>query len=125
MVKAQIWRNFPQPGADLTAASQATLAFPALASPILVMGAPRSGTTWLAKIIDSHPDVLYRHEPDAMLPGPSPLTPEALPGLLADWAADQSLRSAAKQPFFAKSWQPGWARWLRTLLAFGTGAAAR
>lgn len=25
---------------------------------------PRSGTTWLGKIFDSHPAVLYRHEPD-------------------------------------------------------------
>ena len=25
---------------------------------------PRSGTTWLGKIFDSHPTVLYRHEPD-------------------------------------------------------------
>jgi hypothetical protein len=25
---------------------------------------PRSGTTWLGKIFDSHPLVLYRHEPD-------------------------------------------------------------
>jgi LPS sulfotransferase NodH len=33
----------------------------AMTSPILILGAPRSGTTWLAKIIDSHPDVLYRH----------------------------------------------------------------
>ena len=46
----------------------------ALASLILVVGAPRSGTTWLAKIIDSHPDVLYRHEPDETLPGPATLT---------------------------------------------------
>lgn len=30
----------------------------------LLLGAPRSGTTWLGKILDSHPDVLYRHEPD-------------------------------------------------------------
>ncbi len=30
---------------------------------ILILGAPRSGTSWLAKIFDSHPDVLYRHEP--------------------------------------------------------------
>ena len=34
---------------------------------ILVLGAPRSGTTWMAKILDSHPRVLYRHEPDTVL----------------------------------------------------------
>jgi hypothetical protein len=34
---------------------------------ILLLGAPRSGTSWLAKIFDSHPDVLYRHEPDTVL----------------------------------------------------------
>ena len=34
----------------------------------LVMGLGRSGTTFLAKLIDSSPDVLYRHEPDAVLP---------------------------------------------------------
>lgn len=28
-----------------------------------VFGAARSGTTWLSKIMDSHPDVLYLHEP--------------------------------------------------------------
>lgn len=26
---------------------------------------PRSGTTWIGKIFDSHPDTLYRHEPDS------------------------------------------------------------
>jgi len=35
---------------------------------ILILGAPRSGTSWLGKIFDSHPDVLYRHEPDSALP---------------------------------------------------------
>jgi hypothetical protein len=30
------------------------------------MGMPRSGTTWLGKIFDSHPDTLYRHEPDSV-----------------------------------------------------------
>jgi hypothetical protein len=34
---------------------------------VTILGAPRSGTTWLAKIFDSHPDVLYRHEPDWLL----------------------------------------------------------
>lgn len=32
---------------------------------VLLFGMPRSGTTWLGKIFDSHPDTLYRHEPDA------------------------------------------------------------
>lgn len=32
---------------------------------ILLFGMPRSGTTWVGKIFDSHPDTLYRHEPDS------------------------------------------------------------
>lgn len=32
--------------------------------PILLFGMPRSGTTWIGKLFDSHPDTLYRHEPD-------------------------------------------------------------
>jgi hypothetical protein len=34
---------------------------------VFLLGAPRSGTSWLAKIFDSHPGVLYRHEPDTAL----------------------------------------------------------
>jgi hypothetical protein len=97
----------------------------ALASVILVVGAPRSGTTWLAKIIDSHPDVLYRHEPDETLPGPAALTAAAVPPLLAAWVADRSARTVTKRPFFAKSWQPDWARTLRTLVAGAVSAASR
>lgn len=33
---------------------------------ILLFGLPRSGTTWVGKVFDSHPDVLYRHEPEAV-----------------------------------------------------------
>ena len=96
-----------------------------LASVILIVGAPRSGTTWLAKIIDSHPDVLYRHEPDETLPGSARLTPEALPALLTAWVADRGARTVTKRPFFPKSWQPNWARTLRTLLAGAASAASR
>ena len=32
---------------------------------ILLFGMPRSGTTWIGKIFDSHPYTLYRHEPDS------------------------------------------------------------
>jgi hypothetical protein len=88
------------------------------------MGAPRSGTTWLAKIIDSHPDVIYRHEPDETLPAPSPLTVEATRGLLPTWIADCSARTVTKRPFFRKSWQSNPARLLRTCLAFGVSAAS-
>ena len=92
--------------------------------PILILGAPRSGTTWLAKIIDSHPDVLYRHEPDETHPSPVPLTPEALPALLDCWMADRSPRTVTKRMFFPKSWQSTPARWLRASLAKASGAAS-
>lgn len=32
---------------------------------ILLFGLPRSGTSWIGKIFDSHPNTLYRHEPDS------------------------------------------------------------
>jgi hypothetical protein len=32
---------------------------------LLAFGLPRSGTTWIGKIFDSHPGTLYRHEPDS------------------------------------------------------------
>ncbi len=35
---------------------------------VLLFGMPRSGTTWIGKIFDSHPATLYRHEPDSYLP---------------------------------------------------------
>jgi hypothetical protein len=38
---------------------------------VFILGAPRSGTTWLAAIFDSHKDILYRHEPDIALRGRS------------------------------------------------------
>lgn len=34
------------------------------ANQIVLVGMPRSGTTWIGKIFDSHPRVVYRHEPD-------------------------------------------------------------
>jgi hypothetical protein len=114
--------HVPRPGRERAGGAVSGAALSAL---ILILGAPRSGTTWLAKIIDSHPDVLYRHEPDAVLPAPSPLTPDALPPLLARWAGEIGARTAAKRPYFRKSWQPGWARLLRTLVATAVGAARR
>jgi hypothetical protein len=35
---------------------------------VLLVGLPRSGTTWIGKIFDSHPQTLYLHEPDSAIP---------------------------------------------------------
>ncbi len=40
---------------------------------IALIGMPRSGTTWVAKAIDSHPDVHYLHEPDTVNKISSPI----------------------------------------------------
>ena len=34
---------------------------------LFIVGMTRGGNTWLGKIFDAHPDVLYRHEPDSIL----------------------------------------------------------
>ena len=82
--------------------------------PILALGMPRSGTTWLGKILDSHPQTLYRHEPDTwrrldtvpLFASPArradlcPVLREfiaSLPDMLAD-------RVCGKRPLFPKSY---------------------
>lgn len=45
---------------------------------ILLFGMPRSGTTWIGKIFDSHPQTVYYHEPDSIYRlEPLPLFPDA------------------------------------------------
>lgn len=81
---------------------------------IMIIGAPRSGTSWVGKIFDSHPDVLYRHEPDHVLrePGlPFLIPPEEedryLP-IATDYAQrlllHHSLKAGGQLPSFAKSY---------------------
>jgi hypothetical protein len=83
-------------------------------SVILVLGAPRSGTTWLAKILDSHPDVLYRHEPDETIRPRPDLDPR---GQISAWIVQNGVRIATKRPFFRKSWMPAPLGLLRTGIA--------
>jgi hypothetical protein len=84
-------------------------------SPILIVGVPRSGTTWLGKIFDSHPDVFYLHEPDTVLRS------AALPRVCHRDEIDayvhaareylyrlqtiQTLKTVGRLPIFAKSYR--------------------
>ncbi|MDA3920415.1 MAG: sulfotransferase [Salinisphaera sp.] len=83
---------------------------------ILLFGMPRSGTTWIGKLFDSHPDVLYRHEPDTW----RPLSFSRYPGLadaqdccdelrsfVAAMPRMNSVRVAGKKPLFPKSYMSG------------------
>jgi len=81
--------------------------------PILLFGLPRSGTTWIGKLFDSHPDTLYRHEPDSVYQLTMPLFPDeseagryrqelekyisALPGM-------RTAKITGKQPLFPKNY---------------------
>lgn len=79
---------------------------------ILLIGTPRSGSTWFAKIFDSHPQTLYRHEPDSVLPAPE--IPQVVPAgdvaryrepaarYLERLAAFGSVKTAGVAPTFAK-----------------------
>ena len=80
---------------------------------ILLFGLPRSGTTWLGKILDSHPDTLYRHEPDSvrriesvpLLPGePSQGMLSQLREYCRDVRNNRVLKVAGKTPIFEKSY---------------------
>jgi len=89
---------------------------------ILVFGMPRSGTTWLGKIFDSHSQTLYRHEPDSWSKlSEIPLMPSmkdasqyaeyiqlfnaGLPGIRA-------AKVCAKQPLFRKQYLSGFRFWV-------------
>lgn len=82
---------------------------------ILVFGLPRSGTSWLGKVFDSHPETLYLHEPDkesrqATVPAVFPAAwveerREEIEGFLRQILANRSLGVTGKLPQFPKSYR--------------------
>lgn len=56
----------------------------------LIIGSPRSGTSWVAKLVDAHPWVVYRHEPD------STAWTKEIPGTVDQSEYDRYLPTAAR-----------------------------
>jgi hypothetical protein len=88
---------------------------------IFIFSSPRSGSTWLAKAFDSHPDTLYLHEPDIVDRG-NDLLPHWFEGdaaghadkagqYLSRLSQNRNLRTLGTRPFFPKSY--------RSTIAFG------
>jgi hypothetical protein len=96
---------------------------------ILILGAPRSGTSWLAKIFDSHPDVLYRHEPDTVLrnetlpwmcaPQDTPTYQDAAEAYLRQLIDITTLKSAGSLPIFPKRHRGMLASRIRSGIIYG------
>jgi hypothetical protein len=89
---------------------------PGASGPVLIIGVPRSGTSWLGKIFDSHPGVLYRHEPDDVVAQPEfpgicpvediPRYAAAVRRYVAQLTTVRQVKSSGTRPVFAKPFQP-------------------
>lgn len=95
---------------------------------IFIFSSPRSGSTWLAKAFDSHPDTLYLHEPDIVDRG-NDLVPhwfagashgyeEAASQYLSRLAGNRSLRTVGTRPVFRKRYRGEMGRHLHTGLIY-------
>lgn len=99
---------------------------------ILVFGLPRSGTSWLGKIFDSHPETLYRHEPDKNLQidGVPLLVPaaqlaerrSAVEAFLHRVLANRTSGVTNKLPTFPKSYRSSGRQLLRSGIALAAKA---
>lgn len=100
---------------------------------IAIFGTARSGTTWLASILNSYPRVVYSHEPFSRLHGPfveSALERIKTTGSISDaervtlmetWT--RAYHDCHRPPFFAKDFNqtPGPVVWLAWLAVRSTG----
>jgi len=102
---------------------------------ILVTGLARSGTTWLAKILDSHPDTRYLHEPDSIplfrsippagVEAESSQYAEAMNSTLRTLESENRINSSGSWPVFRKSGETRFAFRRRQLAVLALRLAAK
>lgn len=102
---------------------------PGRPAPVFIIGVPRSGTTWLGKIFDSHPWVLYRHEPDNVIAPPGfpgfcpvaeiPRHADAMRRYVTELIAVRQVKTTGTRPIFAKPYRRLPAAQARRALATG------
>jgi len=99
---------------------------------IVIFGMPRSGTSWLGKMFDSHPDVQYLHEPELARPSALPVfantDPEALALAgeeLARWQGARDIRTNGTRPIFRKRFESRARYALRTAQIYAGKALGR
>lgn len=91
---------------------------------ILVFGLPRSGTSWIGKIFDSHPDTLYLHEPDKHVHLPDvpmllPVEPRAaLDPFLKRVLSNRAPGVTGKLPHFPKSYRSRTQHLIRSAIGY-------
>jgi len=101
---------------------------------VLLFGLPRSGTTWAGKIFDSHPDTLYRHEPDSWSAlAAIPLVAareeaarhrETVRRFVRGLPGRRETKVAGSTPVFPKRYLAGWQQaWLRAGVLAAKGVA--
>lgn len=91
---------------------------------IFILGSPRSGTSWVGKTFDSHPETLYRMEPDTVLRGDYPFVADTLhteeaAAHISKMANLKTLKVTGSRPTFKKAGQSELAHQLRTGLLYG------
>lgn len=90
---------------------------------ILLIGLGRSGTTWIGKIFDSHPDTYYMHEPDnwckkiplPTITNPTTNIPDTLGMYLDSLIEIKNSQIVGKLPAFPKSYHGLFVNRIRTL----------
>lgn len=99
---------------------------------IFIFGVPRSGTTWLAKIFDSQPETLLRHEPDTVNPTadiPFIMSSAEIDqylvlaqAYLQDLTGSRKLRCISSTPYFPKQYRSATAdRFRQSMIALLRG----